>query len=79
MKAAMINEAMQKNVSNSKKWPSRRSSDTLYGWFQTTQAVQAMCIAHVVATDQADKNKLLRAMILESDYGLAEIPETWSR
>ena len=74
MKAAMINEALQKNVSNSDKWPSRRSSDTLYGWFQTTQAVQAMCIAHAVATDQADKDKLLRAMILESDYGLGRNP-----
>jgi endoglucanase len=74
MKAAIINEAMQKNVSNSDKWPSRRSSDTLYGWFQTTQAVQAMCIAHAVATDQVDKDKLLRAMILESDYGLGRNP-----
>jgi len=74
MRAAIIHEAMQKNVAHCDKWPSRRSSDTNYGWFQTTQAVQAMCIAHAVATNPADKDKLLRAMILESDYGLGRNP-----
>jgi len=70
MQAAVIAEAMRKNVVNAETWPSRRSSDTAYGWFQSTQACDAMCIAHAVAADGPDQDRLLRAMILESDYGL---------
>ena len=74
MRASVIHEATQKNVSNSKKWPSRRSSDTAYGWFQTTQQVEELCIAHAVASEQAVKEAMLRAMILEADYGLGRNP-----
>jgi hypothetical protein len=74
MKAAILHEAMQKNVSGTAKWPSRRASDNAYGWFQTTQEVQAACIAHAVATEAADKDTLLKALILEADYGLGRNP-----
>ena len=74
MKAAIINEAMQKNVSGTVNWPSRRSSDTAYGWYQSVQEVQALCIAHAVATEPADRDAFLKAMILESDYGLGRNP-----
>ncbi len=70
MQAAVIAEALRKNVVNAENWPSRRSSDTAYGWFQSTQACDAMCIAHAVAADGPDQERLLGAMILESDYGL---------
>ena len=74
MKAAILHEAMQKNVSGTARWPSRRASDNAYGWFQTTQEVQAACIAHAVATEAADKDALLKALILEADYGLGRNP-----
>ena len=74
MKAAIINEAMKKNVANTDQRPSRRSSNNAYGWFQTTQEVQAACIAHAISTDSAEKEALLRALILEADYGLGRNP-----
>jgi hypothetical protein len=74
MKAAILNEAMQKNVANTTSWPSRRSCNNAYGWFQTTEEVQALCIAHAFATDAAEKDALLRALILEADYGLGRNP-----
>ena len=49
MKAAVLNEAQQKNVATPTTWPSRRSSDPAYGWFQATEHVQIVCIAHAIA------------------------------
>jgi hypothetical protein len=74
MKASVIHEAMQKNVSGTENWPSRRSSDNAYGWFQATEQVDAACIAHAVATDATAKDSLLRALLLEADYGLGRNP-----
>ena len=74
MKAAVINEAMKKNVANTNSWPSRRSTNNAYGWFQSTQEVQMACIAHAVCTDEAQRDTLLRALVLEADYGLGRNP-----
>ncbi|HCE44579.1 MAG TPA: glycosyl hydrolase family 5 [Lentisphaeria bacterium] len=74
MKSSIINEAMQKNVDESHKRPSRRSSDNAYGWFQSVQQVQALCIAHTVATNQSDRDSMLKALLLEADYGLGRNP-----
>jgi hypothetical protein len=74
MKAAVINEAMKKNVANSTKWPSRRCSNTAYGWFQSTQEVQTVCVAHAFSADPAEKETLLKALILEADWGLGRNP-----
>jgi hypothetical protein len=70
MKAAIVHEAREKNLKGPEQWPSRRSSDTGYGWFQATTAVNAVCIAHAFTDDEALREQLLRAMILEADYGL---------
>ena len=70
MKAAVLNEAMQKNVVPSEQRPSRRSSDNAYGWFQSTEMVQALLIAHAASSDAAEQTRLLKAMLLEADYGL---------
>jgi len=70
MKAAVVNEARQKNVAPSMQRPSRRSSDEAYGWFQTTQEVQRVCVAHAVSGE----SDLLKALILEADYGLGRNP-----
>jgi len=74
MRAAIRNEAMKKNVANSEQWPSRRSSNSDYGWFQSTTTVQALCIAHAVSTDVAEKERFQRALILEADYSLGRNP-----
>ena len=68
MKASIINEAMVSNVGPSEQRPSRRSSDNACGWFQTTVMIHPLCIAHAVSTDAAQREALLRAMILEADY-----------
>jgi hypothetical protein len=70
MLASIRQEALQKNVQPSEQRPSRRSSDDAYGWFQSTEMVHPLCIAHAVSPDPAEKEVLLRAMILEADYGL---------
>jgi endoglucanase len=70
MRASILHEALQKNVAPSERRPSRRSSNEAYGWFQATEMVQPLCIAHAVSTDAAERNVLLKAMLLEADYGL---------
>ena len=65
MKAAVVNEAMKKNVAHSLRRPSRRSTNNAHGWFQSTQEVQAVCVAHAFSTEAAEKETLLRALILE--------------
>jgi endoglucanase len=74
MKASVIHEAMTKNAGETEKRPSRRATDDRYGWYESIEEVQALCIAHVFATEQADKDTLLKAMILEADYGLGRNP-----
>jgi hypothetical protein len=74
MKASVIAEARRKNVAPSQTRPSRRSSDDAYGWFQSTEEVQRACVAHAAATRTADKDDLLRALILEADWGLGRNP-----
>ena len=74
MRQSIVNEALGKNAANTDRWPSRRSSDTVYGHFQSTQAVQLLCIAHAASSDTVVREKMLRAMILESDYGLGRNP-----
>lgn len=70
MKSSVLVEARQKNVAPSQSRPSRRSSDDAYGWFQTVQEVQRLCVAHAAAGGE----DLLKALILEADYGLGRNP-----
>jgi hypothetical protein len=74
MRASILNEAMRKNVAPSAQRPSRRSSDSAYGWFQATQMVHPLCIAHAASTDAAQRGALLKAMLLEADWGLGRNP-----
>ena len=74
LRAAILNEALKKNVANSKSWPSRRASNNAYGWFQSTQEVQAACVAHALSSDAAEKDALLKALVLEADWGLGRNP-----
>jgi len=68
MKSSILNDAMRKNVAPSEQRPSRRSSDETHGWFQATIMVHPLCIAHAISTDEAEREALLKAMILEADY-----------
>jgi endoglucanase len=74
MKASIIQEALAKNVVPSETRPSRRSADEAFGWFQSIQEVQKACVAHAVASDPLVKERLLRALILEADWGLGRNP-----
>ncbi|MGV3617422.1 MAG: glycoside hydrolase family 9 protein [Fimbriimonas sp.] len=74
MQASIIAEARRKHVVPSQTRPSRRSSDEAYGWFQSVQEVQRACVAHAVAATPADRTDLLKALILEADYGLGRNP-----
>jgi endoglucanase len=74
MKAAITREALRKNVASSQSWPSRRASNNAYGWFQSVQEVQTACVAHALSTDPAEKEALLKALILEADWGLGRNP-----
>lgn len=74
MISSVIHEAMTKNVANTSNFPSRRSADNAYAWFQTVTEVQRICVAHMVARNSIESDALLRAMILEADYGLGRNP-----
>jgi endoglucanase len=74
MKASVLNEAMKKNVANTNVWPSRRSTDNAFGWFQSISETQRVCVAHAISTDPTEQQTLLRAMILEADYTLGRNP-----
>lgn len=74
MKAAMIHQATERNVKPSESWPSRRSAETAWGWFQAIQDNQRLCVAHAVVEDPALKKRMLRALILEADWGLGRNP-----
>jgi hypothetical protein len=74
MKASIINEAKNSEVSYSNSRPSRRATDNNTGWFHTEQNVQRTILARAVATTQADKDLLENALILEADWGLGRNP-----
>ncbi len=73
--AAVIHEAVAKNLVGPREWPSRRSSDTAYGWFQAVTANQALLIAHAAADVDGDlRSEMLDALYLEADWGLGRNP-----
>lgn len=72
MKAAIRHQAFEKCVSGTESRPSRRSSAADY--WQTPAEVQRLLIAHAISEDAKDRRELLRAMILEADWGLGRNP-----
>jgi hypothetical protein len=74
MKAMVLRDSMTKNVEPSTHRPTRRATDQGYWWFQTSQNVHAAIIAHALTDDVAQREALLRAMILEADWGLGRNP-----
>lgn len=74
MRAAVIHQAKEKEVSFSQSRPSRRASDNNYGWLHTTQNVHRTIVAHSVAENTADLTLFKKAMVLEADWGLSRNP-----
>jgi hypothetical protein len=74
MQACVLHEARVRNVGNTQQWPSRRSADPIYGWFQGIQQVTAVCLAHAIADTPDVGDQMLRALLLEADYGLGRNP-----
>lgn len=74
LKASVLHEARTKHLEPASARPSRRCSDDAYGWFQTTQALNALIISHAICDDPAEKKKMAEAMALEADWGLGRNP-----
>lgn len=72
MKLAVRNQAMDHNVKHIELRPSRRSSNNNY--WQTPHNLQLVLLAHFVSEDEAEKEKLVKAMVLEADWGLGRNP-----
>lgn len=73
MKVAIVSEAKSIEADYWKKRPSRRAADNNAGYFQTMQKIERTIVAHAVA-DEADKEHLLSALVLEADWGLGRNP-----
>jgi hypothetical protein len=71
---AIRSEAIPKHVDPSESRPSRRSADEAFGWFQSIQETQKAIVAHTVTNDRTLRNRLLKALILEADWGLGRNP-----
>ena len=70
MKRAVVADADEKHLANAARFPSRRSADTEYGWFQSVIEVGPLLLAH----HQTGEEKYLSALLLESDYSLGRNP-----
>jgi hypothetical protein len=73
MKTVIISEAKRIEADYWKKRPSRRAADNNAGYFQTMQKIERTIVAHAVA-DEADREHLLSALVLEADWGLGRNP-----
>jgi endoglucanase len=74
MEALAIKESLQKHVVPSETRPSRRASDEEHSWFQSGQHVQSSLLAHAVAKEAPVKARILRALVLEAEFGLGRNP-----
>jgi len=74
IKTSIIAQAKSKEVSESEKRPSRRSSLANMGYFRTAQNVHHTIIAHAVCDNETDRQAFRKALNLEYDYGLGRNP-----
>jgi len=72
MKASAIHQAMQDHVKHMDERPSRRTAHDNY--WQTSQDLQLVLIAHAITTDKDQKQQFEKAIILEADWGLGRNP-----
>jgi hypothetical protein len=74
IKSSIIAQSKSKEVSESEKRPSRRSSLANMGYFRTAQNVHHTIIAHAVSDNETDRQTFRKALNLEYDYGLGRNP-----
>jgi len=72
MRASVIARAETENVQFMDQRPSRRSSNRNY--WQTIQNLHLVMIAHAITDDPLIKERNLKSMILEADWGLGRNP-----
>lgn len=72
MKAAVIQQAVDDHLGYMNERPSRRTAHNNY--WQTTQNLQIVMIAHAITDVEEEKAKFKKAMVLEADWGLGRNP-----
>jgi len=72
MKASVIESAEIENVQFMDQRPSRRSSNDNY--WQTIQNLHLVMIGHAISDDEQVKERFLKSMTLEADWGLGRNP-----
>lgn len=72
MAAAVRAEAQAKHFGPAASRPSRRTARDL--WWQTSQNLHAVILLHRFTSDAAERDKALRALLLEADWGLGRNP-----
>lgn len=74
MKDAAIKNANEKCLSGFRKWPSRRSSDTTYGWFQSIITVTPLILVHALDLSPGLVADARAALLAEADWSLGRNP-----
>jgi hypothetical protein len=72
MRVGLRRQALEHNVRHMDERPSRRSSNDNY--WQTAQNLQLVVLAHALEPNPETRERMLRAMILEADWGLGRNP-----
>lgn len=72
LRAAIRQQAIERNVRHMHLRPSRRTSTNKH--WQTPHNLQLVAVAHAFAEEPADRTQYERAMILEADWGLGRNP-----
>ncbi|MEM8874688.1 MAG: glycoside hydrolase family 9 protein [Planctomycetota bacterium] len=75
VKQVIVDDAENKHLKPNANFPSRRSSYSDYGWFQTVIEVSPLMLAHRYGDiDEAKQNEILAALLAEADYSLGRNP-----
>ncbi|MGK7395122.1 MAG: glycoside hydrolase family 9 protein [Candidatus Cyclobacteriaceae bacterium M3_2C_046] len=72
MKWSVLHQARENNLRHMTRRPSRRSSNNNY--WQTPHNLQMVLLAHALSDNPEEKEKMIKAMVLESDWGLGRNP-----
>jgi endoglucanase len=72
--AASVMRAAKAQAALTETRPSRRASDPATWYFHTAQNVHRLIIAHALTPSGSERDALLRALLLEADWGLGRNP-----
>ncbi|MCG9894668.1 MAG: glycoside hydrolase family 9 protein [Fimbriimonadaceae bacterium] len=74
MLAAIQKQALADHVVPSEARPSRRATADAFAWFQSIQEVQKAVIAHAFMPASPQRDRFLKALLREADWGLGRNP-----